>query len=111
MDKQNVLPFTGSDDPEQFHPVVRKCRLSAYHVGTCCKGSNPCSVNYNISPKRGQLTMANFLSQQNVMSCLLCRWKRRSIMTKCKKCDVGLNFTPITKLEEAGVEPPYISTT
>jgi hypothetical protein len=44
--------------------------------GTCCKGSNPCSVNYNVSPRRGQWTLANLLSQQNV-------GKNWSIMTTC----------------------------
>jgi hypothetical protein len=43
-----------------------------------CKGSNPCSVNYNILPRRGQWTLANLLSQQNIR-------KNWSIMTKCKK--------------------------
>jgi hypothetical protein len=68
--RQNVLPLTGSDDSEQFHCVVRKCHPSAHHDGTCCKGSKPYSVNYNISPRRGQWTLANHLSQQNVTSCV-----------------------------------------
>jgi hypothetical protein len=36
---------------------------------------NPCSVNYNISSRRGQWTLANLLSQQNVMSCVLRTWE------------------------------------
>jgi hypothetical protein len=68
--RQNIFPLTGSDDSEQFHCVVRKCRWSAHHDGTCCKESNPCSVSYNISPRRGQWTLANLLSQQNVVSCV-----------------------------------------
>jgi hypothetical protein len=74
--KQNILQLTGSDNSEQFHCVVRKCHQSAHHDGTCCKGSNPCSVNYNISPRRGQWTLANLLSQQNVMSCV---WRGLSL--------------------------------
>jgi hypothetical protein len=66
--RQNILPVTGADDSEQFHCVVRKCHQSAHHDGTCCKGLNPCSITYNISPRRGQWTLANLLSQQNVMS-------------------------------------------
>jgi hypothetical protein len=65
--RQNILPLTGSDDSEQFHCVMRKCHQSAHHDGTCCKESNPCSVIYNISPRRGQWTLANLLSHQNVM--------------------------------------------
>jgi hypothetical protein len=68
--RQNILPLTGSDDSEQFNCVVQKCHQSVHHDGTCCKGSNPCSVSYNISPRRGQWTMANLLSQQNLMSCV-----------------------------------------
>jgi hypothetical protein len=68
--RQNILPLTGSDDSEQFHCVVRKCHQSANHDGTRCKGSNTCSVSYNISPRRGQWAMANLSQQQNVMSCV-----------------------------------------
>jgi hypothetical protein len=50
--RKNILPLTGSDDSEQFHCVVRKCHQSVHHDGTCCKGSNPCSVSYYSSPKR-----------------------------------------------------------
>jgi hypothetical protein len=48
--RQNILPLTGSDNSEQFHCVVRKFHQSAHHDGTCFKGSNPCSITYNISP-------------------------------------------------------------
>jgi hypothetical protein len=65
--RQNILPLTGSDDSEQLYCVVRKCHQSAHHNGTCCKGSNPCSVTHSILPRRGQWTLANLLSQQNVM--------------------------------------------
>jgi hypothetical protein len=68
--RQNIIPLTGSDNSEQFQCVVRKSHQSVHHDGTCCKGSNPCSVSYNISPRRGQWTMANLRSQQNVMSCV-----------------------------------------
>jgi hypothetical protein len=67
--RQNILPLTGADDSEQFHCVIQKCYQSAHHDGTCSKESNPCSVIYNISPRRGQWTLANLLSHQNVMSC------------------------------------------
>jgi hypothetical protein len=83
--RQVILPLAGSDDSEQFYRVVRKCYQSAHHDGTCCKGSNPCSVNYNILPRRGHWTLANLLSQQNVMSCDSARGKNWSIMTKCMK--------------------------
>jgi hypothetical protein len=68
--RQNILPLTRSDDSEQFHCVVQKCHQSEYHDGTSCKGLNPYSVNYNTLPRRGQWTLANLLSQQNVMSCV-----------------------------------------
>jgi hypothetical protein len=70
--RENILPLTGTDNSEQFHCVVRKCHQSAHHDGTCCKESNPCSVIYNISPARGQWTLANLLSHQNVMPCVRC---------------------------------------
>jgi hypothetical protein len=68
--RQNILPHTGSDDSEQFRSVMRICHQSAHHDGTCCMESNPCSVIYNISPRRGQWTLANLISHQNVMSCV-----------------------------------------
>jgi hypothetical protein len=74
--RQNILPLTGSDDSEQFHCVVRKCHQSVYHDETCCKELNPCSVIYNISPRRGQCTLSNDLSQQNVLSCV---WRGLSL--------------------------------
>jgi hypothetical protein len=49
--RQNILPLTDLTILK-FHRVVLKCHQSAHHDGTCCKGSNPCSVSYNISPKR-----------------------------------------------------------
>jgi hypothetical protein len=57
---------------------IRIARSSKWENILSCKGSNPCAVNYNISPRRGQWTLANLLSQQNV-------GKKRSIMTKCMK--------------------------
>jgi hypothetical protein len=55
------------------------------------KGSNPCSVNYNILPRRGQWTLANLLRQQNVMSCVLHTWKEPEHNDKMhEKCGVCL---------------------
>jgi hypothetical protein len=68
--KTKTIPNTGSEDSEQFHCSVQKCHQSVHHNGTRCKGSNPCSVNYNILPRRGQWTLSNNLSQHNVTSCV-----------------------------------------
>jgi hypothetical protein len=55
--------------------LFRIVRSSKWENILSCKGSNPCSVNYNILPRRGQWSLANLLSQQNI-------GKNRSIMTK-----------------------------
>jgi hypothetical protein len=58
--------------------LFRIVRSSKWENTLSCKRLNPCSVNYNISPRWGQWTFANLLSQQNV-------GKNRSVMTKCMK--------------------------
>jgi hypothetical protein len=58
--------------------LFRIVRTSKWENILSCKGSNPCSVNYNILPRRGQWTLGNLLSQQNI-------GKNWSIMTKCMK--------------------------
>jgi hypothetical protein len=63
---------TFSHDTMKLFRIVRS---SKWENILSCKGSNPCSVKYNISPRRGQWTLTNLLSQQNV-------GKKRSIMTK-----------------------------
>jgi hypothetical protein len=65
---------TFSHDTMKLFGIIR---YSKWENILSCKGSNPCSVNYNISPRRGQWTLASLLSQQNV-------GKNRS-MTKCMK--------------------------
>jgi hypothetical protein len=66
---------TFSHDPMKLFRIVRS---SKWENILSCKGSNPCYVNYNILPRRGQWALANLLSQQNI-------GKNRSIMTKCVK--------------------------
>jgi hypothetical protein len=58
--------------------LFRIIRTSKWKNILSCKGLNSCSVNYNILPRRGQWTLANLLSQQNI-------GKNQSIMTKCIK--------------------------
>jgi hypothetical protein len=50
------------DAMKQFRIV----RSSKWQNILSCKGSNSCSVNYNIFSRRGQWTLANLLSQQNI---------------------------------------------
>jgi hypothetical protein len=58
--------------------LFRIVRSSKWENILSRKGLKPCSVNYNILHRRGQWTLANLLSQQNI-------GKNRSIMTKCMK--------------------------
>jgi hypothetical protein len=95
MDKEIGIPhmYTGSGNSEYFHPVVILCcktvtsNLSSCpcgkHAGDCCNGPqltintlkiDPCSVSYNL------------LSEENKLSA---HGKRRNILKKCKKCNVG----------------------
>jgi hypothetical protein len=66
---------TFSHDTMKLFRIVRS---SKWENILSCKGSNLCSMNYNILPRRDQWALANLLSQQNT-------GKNQSIMTKCMK--------------------------
>jgi hypothetical protein len=73
MDKETVLLFTGSDDSEQFHPVVIlwgktvTLRLSARGLLHQLPMGQPRAVNYNISFRGGQvMSLASNLSNNQM---------------------------------------------
>jgi hypothetical protein len=86
VDRAGVRPLAGcsimmhrlvtfSHDTMKLFRIVRS---SKWENILSCKGLNPCSVNYNILPRRGQWALASLLSQCNI-------GKNQSIMTKYMK--------------------------
>jgi hypothetical protein len=82
--KKTVLPFTGSDDSEQFHPVVQNCHIKTSISPLCATCWNMLqgvalihnSPQVDPSSRGGQSTsLANLLSQENELFCLFCMWE------------------------------------